>query len=535
MPKKFILKELCRYNSGTYAEMIYRNALLYPDSEVFVYGNDRITFSGFNGRVNGLIHALTSMGVKKGDVLGILSWNSLECTDVFGAAMKGGFIASPFNPRLQADELQYLIDYSEANVLFVGPELIEAIEKLRPRLKKVSHFIALEKPNPAMITHRELLKNNTDTEPDVQVEEADPFIIFYTSGTTGLPRGALYTHFRKMEECRTKAHQLCLEEGDRHIMILPLFHIGGWSHFWTFFYAGGCNVIMSQKSFDPAATLHAIHDEKVTDIHIVPTQLVAILALDNLESFKLSRLKRILYAASPMPVELLRRGIQVFGPIFMQCYGQSESGPDITFLSSWEHDVLDKSPQQQAILGSCGRPCKTVHVRIVDRENNDLGPSEVGEIILKSRRVMQEYWHKPDETQETIVDGWLHTGDMGYYDEKGYIFIVDRKKDMIITGGENVFPREVEEILYKLPAVQEAAVIGIPDPYWVEKVHAVIVLREGTQSTQEEVKKFCKGHLADYKCPKSVEFVSSLPKNPQGKILKRELSARYKKNGGSQG
>jgi acyl-CoA synthetase (AMP-forming)/AMP-acid ligase II len=164
-----------------------------------------------------------------------------------------------------------------------------------------------------------------------------------------------------------------------------------------------------------------------------------------------------------------------------------------------------------------------VHVRIVDEDNNDLGPGDVGEIVVKSKRVMKEYWHMPEETREAFTDGWLHTGDMGYYDEKGYIFIVDRKKDMIITGGENVYPREVEEVLYRHPAISEASVIGLPDPYWVEKVHAVVVLKKGMSATQEEIIRFCKGHLAGYKTPKSVEFVSSLPKNPQGKILKREI------------
>ncbi|MFZ7110197.1 MAG: class I adenylate-forming enzyme family protein [Desulfatiglandales bacterium] len=527
MQKRLILRELSRYNIGTYADVIYRNALLRADWEAFIYGKERITFAQFNGRVNNLIHALLSLGVVKGDVLGILSWNGLECNDICGAAMKGGYIASPFNPRLKAEELQYLINYSEANTLFVGAEFIEMVGELRPRLTKVKHFISLGEPFSGMISYEKLLVGDGDREPDVQVEEDDPLIIFYTSGTTGLPRGALYTHFRKMEESRTKALQLRVEEGDRSVAVLPLFHIGGWSYFWTFFCAGACNIIMSQRNFDPEATLRTIQDEKATDIHIVPTQLVAILNLDNLEDCDLSALKRIWYAASPMPTEILRRGIEAFGPRFMQCYGQSESGPDITFLSDRDHQVVYKSADEQAILASCGRPCETVHMRIIDEANNDLGPGEVGEIIVRSKRVMKEYWRRPDETSETLIDGWLHTGDMGYYDDKGYVFIVDRKKDMIITGGENVYPREVEEILYRHPAINEAAVIGIPDPYWVEKVHAVVTLKRGAQATEEEIREFCKAHLAGYKTPKSVEFVISLPKNPQGKILKRELSAGY--------
>lgn len=525
MTERRILEDLCRYEIGTYAEVIYRNALFYPEEEAFVYGKERTTFMEFNARVNGVIHALSSMGIKKGEVLGILSWNCLELVDIYGAAMKGGFIASPFNPRLQEEELEYLINYSGAKVLFVGTELIGTVERLRKRLPGVSQYISLEGAVPGMIPHSDFLLNDRETEPNVRVGEEDPFIIFYTSGTTGLPRGALYTQSRKMEETRTKALQVGAEQGDRHIMVLPLFHIGGWSHFWTLFCLGACNVIMPQRTFDPTATLEAIRQERATDIHIVPTQLVALLNMDGMEAYDLRTLKRIWYAASPMPVEILRRGMDLFGPIFMQAFGQSESGPDICFLSKKDHQVLDKPFGEQSVLASCGRPCMNVQVRIVDEENRDVRPGEVGEIITRSKRIMKEYWRKPEETREVLRDGWLHTGDMGHYDERGYIYIVDRKKDLIISGGENIYPREIEEVLYRHQAVLEAAVIGLPDPYWIEKVHAVVVLKKGTAATAEELVNFCKAHLAGYKAPKSVEFVRTLPKNPQGKILKRELRA----------
>jgi len=527
MQEKLILKELCRYGIGTWADIIYRNALLYPEDEAFIYGKERITFAQFNGRVNRLIHALHSMGAEKGDGIGILSWNCLEYTDVYGAAMKDGFIISPMNPRLQAGELEYLINYSEIHTLFVGRELIEIVSRLRPRFPEVKNYISLETSSPGMISYHDLLLAHSEEEPDTEIKEEDPFLIFYTSGTTGTPRGALYTEGRNIENTRTKTIELGLEAGDKHIMILPLFHIGGYSHFWAFFYAGGCNVIMQQRSFDPAATLQSIEEEKATDIHIVPTHLVAMLALPNVEQYDLSSLKRIWYAASPMPAELLRRGMEKFGAIFMQGYGQSESGPEITFMSRKSHQVLEKPLEEQKVLASCGQPSLGVHVRIVDENNNDVKPHTVGEIVLQSKTVMVEYWHKPDETQNGIVQGWLHTGDMGFYDERGFIYIVDRKKDMIISGGENIYPREIEEVLYGHPAVAEAAVIGIPDKVWMERVHALIVLREGRCATVDEMIEFCKQHLARYKAPKSVEFVESLPKNPQGKILKRELRKKY--------
>ncbi len=529
MSKRLLLKELSRYNIGTFADIIYRNALLYPDREAFVCGTERVTFTEYNTRVNSLIHALWSMGVKKGDVIGILSWNCLDYVDVYGAAMKGGFIVSPFNPRLQASELDYLLNYSEANTLFVGPELVEIVESLRPRLSRVKHFISFEGSAPNMIAYRDLLATHSREEPDIQVEEDDPLAIIYTSGTTGVPRGALYTQRRFLDDTRTLVIIMGLQPRDKHIQIMPLFHIGGGTHFRAFFYIGGTTVIMPQRSFDPAATLQVIQDEKATDIDIVATHLVAMLALPDLDKYDLSSLKRMWYAASPMPVEVLKRGMKTWGPIFAQAYGETESGPAITDLPRQDHCVLDKPPEEQKILASAGRPSIGVHVRVVDDKENDVKPGEVGEIIVQSKHIMVEFWHKPDETRETLINGWLHTGDMGTYDEKGYVYIVDRKRDMIISGGENIYPREVEETIYQHPSVLEAAVIGIPDPYWVEKVHAVVTLKEGASLTEQELIDFCKQTLARYKAPKSVEFVNALPKNPAGKILKRELREKYRK------
>ena len=252
MPKKLILKELSRYKIGTYADVIYRQALLRPEQEAFIYGTERVTFAEFNNRVNSLIHALWSMRVKKGDVLGVLSWNCLEYIDVYGAALKGGFIISPFNARLKANELDYLINYSEANTLFVGPELLELANSLRSRLPKVEHYISFEGIAHEMSCHRELVAAYSKEEPDIQVEEDDPIFIIYTSGTTGVPRGALYTHRCSMEETRNKALDKALEPGDTYALIMPLFHIVT-SEMLIFFFVGGKSVIV--KFFDPAAIL----------------------------------------------------------------------------------------------------------------------------------------------------------------------------------------------------------------------------------------------------------------------------------------
>jgi acyl-CoA synthetase (AMP-forming)/AMP-acid ligase II len=523
MSKKMILKELSRYKIGTFADVIYRNALLHPEDEAFIYRTERITFDQYNSRVNRLVNALEALGIQKGAVIGVVSWNCLEYADVWGAAMKGGFIISPFNPRAHANELEYLVNYSEAQILFVGPELVETIDSIRSRLPRVKNYISFEGAADGMITHQDLLADHSPQEPKPRVDRDDPFLIFYTSGTTGVPRGALYTQHRKLENTRIKALELGVAPGDRHLMILPMFHIGGDSHVWPLFYVGGCSVISEHRAFNPDTALAFIEQENITDLQIVPTQLVAMLEQSDFESYDLSSLKRIWYAASPMPAELLRKGLKVFGPVFAQGYGQTESGPQIAFLPRKAHQVLDRSIEEQKVLTSCGQPSFGVHVRIVDENNNDVEPGVIGEIIAQSDSIMVEYWRKPKETAEAIVDGWLHTGDLAYYDETGFIYIVDRKKDMIITGGENVYPREVEEVLYRHPAVAETAVIGVPDPKWVERVHAAIVLKKNGTATEKEIIAFCKKHMASYKAPKSVDFLDELPKSPQGKILKREI------------
>jgi acyl-CoA synthetase (AMP-forming)/AMP-acid ligase II len=516
MSKLFLLKELSRYKIGTWADIIYRDALLYPNQEAFIYKDRRTTFSEFNTRVNRLIHALHGMSIRKGDILGILSWNCLGFTEVYGAAMKGGFIASPFNPRLQASELEYIINYSEANTLFVGPELLE-----------VRNFICLEGSPAGIMTYENLLSSHSEQEPDIQVDEDDPVGIIYTSGTTGVPRGALYNQRRFVEDSKNLSMDMELQLGHKRCQITPLFHIAGNTHFRSSLYIAGCNIIM--KSFDPAETLNTIQREHVTHMDIAPTHLVAMLNLPDFNKYDISSLKVLWYGGSPMPLEVLKKGIKAFGSIIVQGYGQSESGPTISHLSKEDHDVLDKPQDEQKKLASAGRPDIGVQIRIVNDKDEDVEAGEMGEIIVRCKQVMVEYWHKPDDTQANIVNGWLHTGDMGYYDEEGYIYITDRKKDMIISGGENVYPKEVEEILCQHPVVLEVAVIGVPDAYWVEKVHAVVVIKEGANVSEEEIISFCKGKIAGYKIPKSIEFVDMLPRNSTGKVLKRELKERYEK------
>ena len=526
MTTRYVLRELNRYPLGTFADIIYRNAILHPDSEAFVYGSERVSFKQFNERVNRLIHGLHALGIQKGDIIGILSWNQLEYPEVFGAAMKGGFVLAHYNPRLHAEELIHVINDSEPRVLFLGPELVETIDGILKQLPKTEYFLSFGDVQGQIKAYKGMLEGQPIEEPDTRVTEEDPLTIFYTSGTTGMPRGAIYKHRQKMENTCMKALDIGVEFGNRHLVVLPMFHIGGDSHIWPFFLKGGCNVIMPVP-FDLADALRAIQEEQITDIHIVPTQLVSLINLPDIDKYDHQCLKRIWYAASPMPTEILKQGLSVFGSKFIQGYGLTESGPDVTVLSKENHHFPEESTDAQSVLASCGRPCVGVHVRIVDDDGRDVEVGKIGEIVVQSKRIMTGYYHRPEETKETIRDGWLYTGDLGYYDEKGYIYIADRKKDMIISGGENVYPIEVENVLYRHPAVKEVAVIGVPDPYWIERVHALVVLKENAQTSEEDIIDFCKEHIAKYKSPKTVEFVDDLPKNPQGKILKREIRSKY--------
>ena len=529
MGKNYTLKELSRYQPGTFAEVIYRNAILYPDTEAFVCEENRVTFQEFNKRSNRLANSLKDKGYEKGAVIGILSWNRMEYADVYGAAMKGGYILAHLNPRLSSQELKYVINDSRSRVLFLEKDFIPLIQGIRNELGTLEQVIVFDDAPDDMSGYDQFLTGNPDEEPQTGIREDDPVAIVYTSGTTGVPRGALYTQGQKMDSTVYKALDIGAQLGDRHLLILPMFHIGGDSHIWPYFITGGCNVIVPSPSFKPESILSMIEEEKITDVQIVPTQLVSLINFPDVKKYTLNTLKRIWYAASPMPVEIIKQGLAIFGPIFMQGYGQTESGPHATVLGLVNHTAsqIDKFP---GILGSCGQPGLGVQIRIVDEHGTDIEDGQVGEIIIRSKRVMDSYWHKPDETAATIKDGWLYTGDMGWCDDRGFIYIADRKKEMIVSGGENIYPKEVEEVLYRHPDVLEAAVVGAPDPYWVERVHAVIVLKDGAAVSAEKITGFCKEHISGYKTPKSVEFVSELPKNPQGKILKKVIRKRLEDN-----
>ncbi len=505
----------------TLKEVINKNAQIYSDKTAFIFENKRYTFKQVNQRVNSLINALASMGVRKGDRVGLLAYNCAQYFEVFNIA-KAGRICVLLNYRSVGRELVYLINNSEANTLILEKEFVNTILPIRHELTGVKNFICLDAAVDNMASYEQLISSFPPDEPVDEVEADDPCTLFYTSGTTGRPKGAIHTHKSLLAEAAAVGQNFTPD--DIALCVMPFFHVAGSAAYLFPAFAYGATIVVHKK-FDETAVLETIEREKVTYTCLVPAMIIRLLEHPDLDKHDLSSLRTIAYTGAPMPFEALKRGIEHFGKIFVQLLGQTET-LNLTILEKEDHNI-EGSAKEIKRLESVGKPPGEGELRIVDGQGHDVPVGEVGEIIARSDRIMKEYWKLPKETAETIKGGWLYTGDMGRMDEDGYIYIVDRKKDMIISGGENIYSREVEEVLYTHPAVQEAAVMGVPDEKWGESVKAVIVLREGMTATEDEIINFCKERLASYKKPKSVEFWDSLPMTGSGKIMKNEIRDRY--------
>ncbi len=500
-------------------KIIKRNAALFPDKIAYMSETQQISFHSFNDRVNRLYNALKARGLNQGDRVAVLSYTRPEYMEVFGVAEKGGLITVPINWRLKGEELAYQFNDSGAKALIVQSPFLETINEIRKRIP-VEQYFCIDGNAENMEDYEKVLDESSPEEPDVDIKPDDTVYIIYTSGTTGQPNGAMITHRGQWECSRSMAIEVPVRRVEKHLEGMMLFHIGPRSFLFPVFHRGCTNYLVER--FDPRRFLEIIQKERITTTELVPTQLAMILDLPDHEKFDTSSLHTIFYAAMAMPVALLKRSIERFGKIFVQGFGQTETGPLICcFCREYHNPYGDRKEINR--LASCGQPAIDVDVRIVDEQGKDLGANETGEILAKHVWIMKGYWNKPELTHETIEDGWVHTGDMGYMDEDGFLFIVDRKKDMIISGGENIYPREIEELLYTHPAVREAAVIGIPDKKWGEAVKAVIALRTGEEVSEEDIIDFCKGKLAGYKKPKVVEFMDEIPKTGSGKIYKKIL------------
>lgn len=508
------------------SDLLSENIKKNPDKTavVCIESDLRLSFNDINKRINQLANALIDKGMQKGDRVAVLEYNCHRHIEIFFAAAKTGMLIVPLNYRLTGKELSFIINDSGAATLIFGKDFLDTISLIREDIKFVKNFIYIGNEIVKMENYENVILNSSPDEPDVDVNESDPVTLIYTSGTTGVPKGVVMTHKNWFVTTTNMAAELDINQNDVTLHVKPFFHVGPIWPMLSHFYAGGANIII--KAFEPQALLEAVENESVTNINTAPVMILWLLDYPNLKKYNLKSLRLLVYGASPMPVEILKRALSVFGNIMTQSYGSTE-GLVLTRLEPNDH-ILEGSKEEVQRLGSCGKEAFNVKVKVVDDNSHEVKPGEIGEIIAKGKQITTGYWKRPDETAKTIKDGWFYTGDLATVDNKGYIYIVDRKKDMIISGGENIYPREIEEVIYKHPAVSEVSVIGVPDSTWGESVKAIIVAKAGKIVKENEIIEFCKNNLAGYKKPKSVEFVADMPRTPTGKILKRELKDKYR-------
>lgn len=510
----------------TLGDVLRGNAAERGDKLAFETLDGRsVTFGDFNVRVNRLSNAATSLGIAKGARVAILSKNRPEYVETFGLS-KTGVVVVPLNWRLAPGELVKLIRHSAPQMLIVDEPYRGVVEGLRAELRGVDHFVVLGPERAGWVSYERLLQSASSTEPAASVEPDDVLSLIYTSGTTGEPKGVAITHAGALGNCRTAAGEMLgLSDRDVTMSVMPLFHVGGmWYHLFPSF-ASGCTTLMF-SDFEPGTVLKELEARRITNVHLVPTMIGSLLAHPAAATADLSGLRLLFYAASSMPAELLRRAMQAFPSCgFAQGYGSTEAGV-VTVLGPQDHRRA-LQPDGEHLLSSCGRPFTDHEVRLVNDQGREVAAGAVGEIAVRSHGLMKGYWLNDEATRGVLQDGWLKTGDLGYFDVEGYLYIIDRRNDMVVTGGENVFPTEVEGYLYRDPDVLEAAVFGVPDPQWVEKVVAVVVRKPDSTVSGEELIRRLRTQLAAYKCPKAIHFAVSLPKNAVGKVLRKELRQQY--------
>jgi long-chain acyl-CoA synthetase len=506
------------------AHLLHRSAMQHARRPLWVTPDHTISYAEGARRVNRIANSLLAKGEQR-DRVAILAVNRFEHFEVYLAALTAGMTASPFNPKLHIDELSFMVEDSGARFFVFSPDFTEVAEALRSRHPGVEQWICMDRAA-GFSFYGDLLENVSDSQPDVLIEPDDVAWLFYTSGTTGKPKGCMETHRNLVNMVTGRLLDVLRDVNatDRIIHFAPMAHATtsvGLSHLAR----GAAQVFPGLTKFDPPKVLEAIERFQATSSFMAPTMVQMLLEYPDLHRHNVKSLRNIQCGGAPMYAEVLRRAIEVFGPIFGQGYGQSEAPSGICGMHKSEYDIT--TPEGLRRLGSVGRESLGVRVRIVDADGKEVAPNVSGEITVRGDIVFPGYWRRKEATDEVLRNGWLHTGDVGHRDEEGFIFITDRVKDMIISGGSNVYPREVEEILLQHEAIAEACVVGVPDSVWGEAVQAVVVLRQGAAATEAELIEFCRSRLASYKKPKAVDFVEDLPKSSYGKVLKKEVKARY--------
>ena len=506
-------------------ESLARNARKFPDKEALIFGETRLTYKQFNARVNRLAHAFLDLGIKKGSKVAVLAFNCNQFLEVYFALAKTGGVVVPLNFRLAGEELIYIVNHSDAEAFIMGEAFVPTVEAMRKDFRNVKNYISItDEPVEGMLHFETWIAKYPDDEPLILVDEEDPVFIMYTAGTTGLPKGVVLTHKNEIVMWMIASSVVLSEPGIsgisdyKFLAAPPVFHLAafGVCQFMFFF---GATVVLPVEVFNPAYIMQTIEEEKISVILMVPAMAFFLLQLPDLDKYDTSSLRVWATGAAILPTETRKQIMKHFPNVkIFDLFGQTEMSPLVSALLHSEAEGRETS---------VGRALPFIEIRVVDDNDNDVPVGTVGEAIYRGPTAMKEYYKNPEATAEAMRGGWFHSGDLVRRDEEGYFYIVDRKKDMIISGGENIYPAEIEEVLYKHPRILECAVIGFHDEEWGESVKAIVVLKQGEAMTGEEVVEYCKEHLASYKKPKSVEFVDILPRNPAGKVLKTVLREKY--------
>ena len=509
-------------------DIIRRNAALHGDREALVSSETRLTFAEFLGRALRAAAMLYARGVRRQDRVAVLAQNTHQYLEVYGAGETAGFITVGINTRLAAAEIERVLLDCDPSAIVFDAQYAAKIEAVLPTLEGMRALICLGVPVPVWAEDYETAIAHASTNPlPIVAREDDTAYLIYTSGTTGAPKGVMLDHRGQIETAREKSAAGAVQLNHKILIVMPLFHIGAKCLQLGYHWGGACIVL--HRAFDPQHVLEAVQRERITALQLAPVMLQALLDVPNFADYDLSSLVTLHYSAAPIPTPLLKRALAIFGPILIQSYGPTETGPLGTVLQKSQHP-LNGSKDDVRRLASAGQPSSQCEVKIVDDAGEEVARGAVGEIIIRSLSNMKGYWNNPEQTAVTLRDGWVYTGDVGYMDEKCFLFLTDRKKDMIISGGENIYSREVEEALHSHAAIAEAAVIGVPDARWGEAVKAFVMPHAGSAVTVEALDTHCKACIAGYKCPKTIELVSSLPRLPSGKVDKKKLREPFWKD-----
>lgn len=505
------------------SDMLVENAATQPDAEAVVFESTRLTFGQLDERVNRLASGLVTVGVRKGQHVAILLENCHQYMEVYYAVSKAGMVAVPLNWRLSEKELVYVVDHSESVALIAGKRHLETARALGEKLNRLRLLVGVDGTIEGMGSYEDVLAAGCAEGPDPGARDVNTMVVLmYTGGTTGLPKGVMLSHRNLLAAIKAILGAGVRLPGTRTLFALPFFHIANWQAF-LFHAMGGCVVI--SRSANAQEIVDLLRRERPVMVNLVPTVYESMLRLPGIEDVDFSFVGRFAASGAPMATDTMRRCERVFGMRLGKGYGLTEAAPSVSSLGPDEY-TLDGDPVLVKRSRSVGKPLQGVTVKIRRQDGSECAPNEEGEVTVFGDNVMLGYWKDPERTRVALRDGWLWTGDLGLVDEDGYIYLVDRKSDMILTGGENVYPAETENVLLEHPAVREVAVIGVPDDRWGEAVKAVIALEPNRKATQEELISFCKKQIAGYKCPKSIDFVDALPKSTVGKILRREVKRR---------